>query len=104
MVAAKSEDGALVGVARALSDGARIAWMGDVCVEPAWRGRGVGKALVKLLLDHPAVRGAQRVRLGTRDAQRLYARFGFVDVRESPPGPWTTTEMILRRDRAVLTP
>jgi len=38
-------------------------------VDDAWRKRGVGEALMRLLLAHPAVRGARCVRLGTRDAQ-----------------------------------
>ncbi|WP_394850491.1 GNAT family N-acetyltransferase [Pendulispora brunnea] len=89
----KHGKGALVGTARALSDGAKVAWIYDVIVRPDWRGRGVAQAIMGFLLAHPAVRHVRRVRLNTRDAQRLYARFGF---RDSPPpmGP----EMVLERD------
>ncbi|WP_240806587.1 GNAT family N-acetyltransferase [Polyangium spumosum] len=52
-VGARDRSGALVGTARALADGARRAWMYDVIVADAWRGRGLGRALVRLLLDHP---------------------------------------------------
>ena len=75
-VGARDRDGKLVGFARALSDG-RVAWIYDVFVAPEWRGRGVGHAVTKLLLDHPAVRNVKSVRLKTRDAMGLYARFGF---------------------------
>lgn len=73
-------DGQLIGTARAMSDGARLAWIYDVVIAAPWRGRGVGEALVRLLLDHPAVRGVGKVLLGTRDAMAFYARFGFEEV------------------------
>ncbi len=72
--------GGLIGFARALSDGARRAWIYDVIVAPAWRGRGVGSALMRLLLDHPRLREVARIELSTRDADPLYARFGFETV------------------------
>lgn len=59
-VGARDRDGALVGFARALSDG-RVAWVYDVFVAPAWRSHGIGRALTKLLLDHPAVREVENV-------------------------------------------
>jgi len=40
--------------------------------------------LVRLLLDHPFVRRAHAVHLHTRDAQRLYHRFGFTDAPANP--------------------
>ena len=46
------------------------------------------------LNDHPAVRDTATVMLGTRDAQALYARFGFVDVAARPPRGFTTTDMV----------
>jgi ribosomal protein S18 acetylase RimI-like enzyme len=51
----------------------------DVVVAPAFRGRGIGRAVMTLLLDHPAVRGALAVRLETRDADTFYRKLGFVD-------------------------
>ncbi len=95
-VGARAPDGGLVATARALSDGGKDAWVYDVCVRSDWRGRGVGQAVMRLLLDHPAVRPCRRVRLGTRDAQSLYRRFGFVDLA-SLQRPYPTTEMVLVR-------
>jgi ribosomal protein S18 acetylase RimI-like enzyme len=96
LVGAKDDGGRLVAVARALSDGARSAWIGDVCVARPWRGRGLGLAVVRLLLDHPRVRDADRVRLNTRDAQALYRKLGFVEtLGEVRPHP--SHEMVLRR-------
>ncbi|HEY3817303.1 MAG TPA: GNAT family N-acetyltransferase [Polyangiaceae bacterium] len=99
LVGAFDADGRLVATARALSDGARSAWVGDVCVAKEWRGKGLGKAVVEVLLEHPRVRDVDRVRLNTRDAQTLYERFGFIDTqkeqrkKKAPP----STEMVLRR-------
>jgi nitroimidazol reductase NimA-like FMN-containing flavoprotein (pyridoxamine 5'-phosphate oxidase superfamily)/ribosomal protein S18 acetylase RimI-like enzyme len=86
-VAARNDEGRLVGSARALSDGAKYAWIYDVIIAPGWRGRGLGQSLMRLLLDHPAVRGARTVLLGTRDAQNFYACFGF---RERPVSKFTS--------------
>lgn len=86
-------DGELVGSARALSDGVRMAWVLDVIVHPTRRGQGIGKALMKLLLDHPLLRTVERVRLGTRDAAGLYAKFGFTPLSEVKRS-YPVTEMI----------
>jgi ribosomal protein S18 acetylase RimI-like enzyme/nitroimidazol reductase NimA-like FMN-containing flavoprotein (pyridoxamine 5'-phosphate oxidase superfamily) len=99
-VGAVDETGRLVGSARAVSDTTKRAWIYDVVVAPAARGRGIGAALVRLLLDHPAVRRTRIVELGTRDAQALYARFGFVPRDALPPRPYATTDMVLIRPRA----
>jgi len=96
-VGVRDSDGQLVASARAISDGGKLAWIYDVIVAPAWRGRGLGHAVMRLLLDHPEVRGARRIMLGTRDAQSLYARFGFIDRKRLPPRGFATTEMVLIR-------
>lgn len=104
VMGARDAQGRLVATARAVGDGARHALVADVCVARDWRGRGLGKALVRLVLDHPAVRDADCVRLGTRDAQGLYTRFGFVDVREERGRPYASTSMVLRRERSPAAP
>ncbi len=96
-VGARDASGRLIASARAVSDSAKLAWLYDVIVAPSARRRGLGQAVTRLLLDHPEVRGARRVLLGTRDAQALYARFGFVDREHLPPRPFSTTEMVLVR-------
>jgi GNAT superfamily N-acetyltransferase/nitroimidazol reductase NimA-like FMN-containing flavoprotein (pyridoxamine 5'-phosphate oxidase superfamily) len=99
-VGATDDAGALIATARAISDGAKNAWIYDVCVRHDWRGRGVGKSLMRLLLDHPAVRGVRVLRLGTRDAMSLYRPLGFVPLSEVPPRPYQVVEMVLRRPAA----
>jgi nitroimidazol reductase NimA-like FMN-containing flavoprotein (pyridoxamine 5'-phosphate oxidase superfamily)/ribosomal protein S18 acetylase RimI-like enzyme len=87
----------VVASARAISDAAKYAWIYDVIVSPDWRGRAVGDAVMRLLLDHPAVRRARFVRLGTRDAMPFYANLGFIPRDSLPPRPYHSTEMVLVR-------
>jgi nitroimidazol reductase NimA-like FMN-containing flavoprotein (pyridoxamine 5'-phosphate oxidase superfamily)/GNAT superfamily N-acetyltransferase len=97
-VGARDERGELVAFARAVSDD-RTAWVYDVVVREGARSRGLGRAVVGLLLDHPAVRRCRHVRLTTRDAERFYARLGFSRLSERPRHPWTSVEMIASRDQ-----
>lgn len=83
-VVARTRDGRVVGSARVVSDGARFGYLMDVVVHDEHRGRGVGKALTALALDHPQVRGTLRVGLRTRDAQRFYEPFGFSELVPHP--------------------
>ncbi len=85
-LAAQDADGRIIGVARLLGDGVRWAGLYDVMVAPAWRGKGLGKALVRLALAHPAARGASKVFLRTRDAHGLYRGFGFGPAPAPEPG------------------
>jgi ribosomal protein S18 acetylase RimI-like enzyme len=96
-VGARDASGRLIASARAISDGAKYAWIYDVIVAEEFRGMGVGASVVRLLLDHPRVRGARTVWLHTRDAQRLYRAHGFVESSTLPRKPYPRTEMVLLR-------
>jgi GNAT superfamily N-acetyltransferase len=74
-------DGAQAGFARAVTDGATFAWIADVFVLEAHRGRGLGVWLMQTLLAHPELQGLRRIVLATKDAHGLYERFGFVPLR-----------------------
>jgi GNAT superfamily N-acetyltransferase len=71
------EGGTQVGFARVISDRATIAYLGDVFVLPAFRGRGLGKWLMECVMSHPELRGLRRWILVTRDAHGLYEQLGF---------------------------
>lgn len=70
-------DGVLTGYARAVTDQATFAWLCDVYVDPAERGRGLGYWLVGTVRDHLHGLGVTRILLATRDAHGLYAALGF---------------------------
>ncbi|MFY9932103.1 MAG: GNAT family N-acetyltransferase [Streptosporangiaceae bacterium] len=75
VVGAYDASGTMVGLARAFSDGA-TAYLADVYVLPAHRGAGLGKALVRIMIeDGPGA--SYRWMLHTSDAHGLYRSFGF---------------------------
>jgi ribosomal protein S18 acetylase RimI-like enzyme len=65
-----------VGFARAFTDGATLAYLADVYVLPAYRGRGLGVELVREMIEGGPYAGLRWL-LHTRDAHDLYRRFGF---------------------------
>jgi GNAT superfamily N-acetyltransferase len=69
-------EGEQVGFARAVSDGATYAYLADVYVLPAHRGRGLGLELVREIVDRGPL-SSVRWALNTADAQALYAKLGF---------------------------
>lgn len=71
-------DGRMVGFARALSDGVALAYLADVFVLGAHRGRGLGTALVREMIDNGPGRDF-RWMLHTADAHELYRGFGFTE-------------------------
>jgi N-acetylglutamate synthase-like GNAT family acetyltransferase len=62
---------------RLVTDGATFAWLADVFVIEAHRGRGLGKELVAAVVRSQEDSGVRRVLLATSDAEGLYAQFGF---------------------------
>ncbi|MGF6823482.1 GNAT superfamily N-acetyltransferase [Microbacterium sp. ZKA21] len=75
--------GEQVAYARVVTDLATFAWLCDVFVGDAARGRGIGKMLVQGVIDDLRPLGITRILLATADAHGLYAQFGF----ENPDDP-----------------
>src|ERR1700691_1289643 len=69
--------GEQAGFARAVTDYAAYAYVGDVFVTSHHRGRGLGQFLVSSMLPHPQLQGLRRWALATADAHVLYRQFGF---------------------------
>jgi len=72
-----SPEGNQVGYSQVVSDRARYAWLGDVCVDKVCRGYGLGVWLVQTVLAYPEFETVNRWTLRTRDAHTLYEKFGF---------------------------
>ncbi len=66
-----------IGFARVISDFATYAYVADVFILEPYRERGLGKELIASIMAHPDLQALRRWSLGTRDAQGLYAQFGF---------------------------
>jgi len=66
-----------VGFARVVSDKATFAYLADVYVLEAFRGKGLSVRMLEALFSMPELQGLRRMMLATRDAHALYARFGF---------------------------
>ena len=77
VIAESSEQKELVGFARMITDKATFAYLADVFVLDSHRGNGLGKLLMKSILQHPDLQGLRRMVLATKDAHGLYQQFGF---------------------------
>ena len=77
---------AQVGFTRVISDRATFAYVGDVFVLDAHRGRGLSKWMMQVVTAHPELQGLRRWCLLTRDAHGLYAQCGFTPL--AAPDRW----------------
>ncbi len=66
-----------VGFARWVTDKATFAYLCDVYVAQNFRGLGLSKKLMSLMMFHPDLQGLRTYFLGTLDAHGLYEQFGF---------------------------
>ena len=72
--------------ARVVSDRAVFAYLMDVFVLPEFRGQGISKALMRVILAHPELQNLRVFLLATADAHGLYQQFGFEPLTE--PERW----------------
>ena len=66
-----------VGFARVVTDHATFGYLMDVIVDPAWRGRGIGRSLLKRVMEDPVVSSLRILLLRTETAHGLYRKAGF---------------------------
>lgn len=84
-----------IGFARVISDHATFAYLADVFVLPAHRGKGVARALVEALQAHSDLQGLRRWVLFTKDMQPVYAKLGWT------PYPHPPERLMVREDAGV---
>jgi len=75
--------GRQIGFARVITDRATMAYVADVFIIESRRGKGLGKGLVKAIMDHPDLAGLRLWLLGTKDAHELYRKYGFQKLTET---------------------
>lgn len=76
----------MIGFARVVTDYATFAWIADVFILKDHRGKGLSKWLMEVILNHPELQGFRRWVLATKDAQGLYAKYGFIPLKR--PERW----------------
>lgn len=69
--------GKQIGFSRVITDYTEFASLWDVFIDEEHRGKGVGKALMKYILEHTQLKGIFRWFLMTEDAHGLYQKYGF---------------------------
>lgn len=69
---------AQIGFARVITDEATFAYLADVFIDEEFRGRGLSKWLMEVIVGYPTLQGLRRFMLATKDAHRLYEQYGFV--------------------------
>ena len=72
--------GRQVGYARMITDNATFAYLADVFIDEKFRGKGLGKWLIKVILAHPDLQGLRRIMLATKDAHKLYEQCDFISL------------------------
>ena len=71
------ENAKQIGFARVVTDQSTFAHLADVFIDDDYRGRGLSKWLMEVIMRHPGLQGLRNFQLGTKDAHGLYAQFGF---------------------------
>jgi len=72
-----------VGFGRVVTDYTTFAWLTDVFIIDAYRGKGLSVLLMEVILDHPELKILRRWLLGTDHAHGLYRKFGFKDLEHT---------------------
>lgn len=79
------DNGKQIGFARVISDYATFAYLADVFVLPENRGNGLSKFLMQTIKTHPELQNLRRWMLATKDAHKLYEKFGFTRLVDPDP-------------------
>lgn len=75
-----------IGFARMITDKATFAYLADVFILEEYRGRGLSKWLMEIIMSSPELQGLRRIMLATRDAHGLYKKSGFTPLTQ--PNRW----------------
>jgi len=66
-----------IGFARIITDYATFAYLADVFILESFRGQGLSKWLMEVIVSNPQLQGLRFWLLATRDAHGLYKKIGF---------------------------
>ena len=63
--------------ARVVTDCDTFGYLADVFILESYRGKGLSKWLMKIIMNCPDLQGLRGWLLATKDAHKLYEKFGF---------------------------
>jgi ribosomal protein S18 acetylase RimI-like enzyme len=67
-----------IGMGRAISDGISDAYLQDLITDPRFRGRGIGKSIVSMLVEHCKKSGISWIGIiAEPDSEKFYLPLGF---------------------------
>ncbi|PKA82027.1 acetyltransferase (GNAT) family protein [Ulvibacter sp. MAR_2010_11] len=69
-----------IGYARVISDFSTIAYLGDIFILKKYRGLGLSKWLMEIIMGHEELQNLRRWILLTSTAEWLYEKYGFVNL------------------------
>lgn len=72
-----------IGFARVITDYSTFSYLCDLYINENFRGNGYGKILVETIVNDPTVADVKYITLFTKDAHKLYEKYGF-DYFENP--------------------
>lgn len=73
-------DNRQIGYARVISDYSTIAYLGDVFIITEYRGLGLSKWLMEIIMNHKELQNLRRWILVTSTAEWLYEKYGFTEL------------------------
>lgn len=87
--------GEQVGFFRVVTDQTTFAWLCDVFVDSAQRGRGLAVWALEIIRDEILAMGVYRIILATSDAHGVYRKLGFIPQAEPEKWMELTTRKIV---------
>lgn len=76
----------IIGMGRAISDGASDAYIQDVMVDKSFQGRKIGSSIIRKLVEQLQTDGLKWIGLiAENDSQRFYENLGFKQMKNATP-------------------
>jgi GNAT superfamily N-acetyltransferase len=70
-----------IAYARVMTDKVFFAYLLDVFVIEEYQGKGNSKLLIENIMSYPELKNIDKWMLATKDAHKLYTKFGFTDIK-----------------------
>ncbi|MBI9072886.1 MAG: GNAT family N-acetyltransferase [Melioribacteraceae bacterium] len=71
-----------IGFARVITDYVSLGYIADVFIIEEYRGKGLSKWLMEVIMNYPGFKDLRGWGLKTADAHGLYKKFGFTELKD----------------------